>query len=165
MPRVCSVCRHGERQAIDRALIAGETFRYVSQRWGLSLAALVRHRDDHLPVALRKAAEAQGLADALDLVAQLKAVNSAAFTVLQEARQTGDGELALKAINTVVKQLEMVARAGGALPEAPTVNLYVLPEFVEARVVLLRALLPYPDARAAAAEALLALEGAGDRRN
>lgn len=33
-----------------------KTFRYVSEQWGLSLAALVRHRDDHLPADLLRAA-------------------------------------------------------------------------------------------------------------
>ena len=161
MPRVCTVCRHPDRQAIDRALISGEAFRYVSERYRLSLAALVRHRDDHVPVALRRAAEAQGLADALDLVAQLKAVNSAAFRVLQEARDAGDGELALKAIDRVVRQLELVAKASGDLPEAPTVNVFLLPEFVAVQTAVVDALSPYPDARDAVVARLLALEGAG----
>lgn len=161
----CTVCRHAQREAIEKALISGETFRYVSERYTLSLAALVRHRDEHIPEALRRGQGEQDLAHAVDLVAQFKAVNGASIQILHQARQTGDAELALKAVDRVVRQLELVAKAGGQVDDRPQINLYVLPEFVEARVVLLHALLPFPDARAAAAEALLALEGAGGRRN
>jgi hypothetical protein len=161
MPRTCTVCRHADRKAVDQALVAGETFRYVSQRYGLSLAALVRHRDDHLPVHLRRAAEAQGLADALDLVNQIRAMNGASIQVLEQARAAGDGELALKAIDRVVRQLELVAKAGGQIDERPQVNLYVLPEFVAVQTAIVEALGPYPEAQQAVVARLLVLDGAG----
>src|SRR6266576_154420 len=43
MPRQCAVCVHPERQAIDRAILAGEPKSVISRRWGLPPDATERH--------------------------------------------------------------------------------------------------------------------------
>ena|SRR2546430_2054303 len=43
MPRQCAVCVHHERQAIDRAILAGEPKSVISRRWGLPPDATERH--------------------------------------------------------------------------------------------------------------------------
>src|SRR5438105_1095656 len=49
MSRVCTVCTHAERAAIDAALVAGDASRDVARRFGLSATAASRHRTAHLP--------------------------------------------------------------------------------------------------------------------
>lgn len=44
MGRSCSVCADPGRQAVDEALLAGEPYRNIAQRSGISLGALSRHR-------------------------------------------------------------------------------------------------------------------------
>jgi hypothetical protein len=166
--RKCTVCAHPERQAIDKALLSHqEKYRDIALRFSLNRMSLWRHRDDHLPLRLVEAQAATDVRAALDVVKQLEAINGAALRVLTEARTAGDGELALKAIDRIQRQIELQAKLLGELDERPQINITVHPEFVAARVVLLRALLPYPDARTAAAEALLALDqgDGGGRRN
>jgi hypothetical protein len=72
MPRVCTVCRHDERAAIERALVANEPYRSVMVRYGLSKAALIRHKADHLPAALLAAQAAADEARALDVMRELR---------------------------------------------------------------------------------------------
>jgi hypothetical protein len=48
MPRLCTVCSHRERDAIDRALIDGEPNQRIATAHGLTESAIRRHRDRHL---------------------------------------------------------------------------------------------------------------------
>lgn len=48
--------------------------------------AVQRHQDAHLPAVLVKAAEQEDMAHALEVVKQLKAINTAALAVLADAR-------------------------------------------------------------------------------
>ena len=60
MPRTCTVCTHQARKDIDKALLDGGPYRGVAERFGASASAVYRHRQDHLPKALVKAAEVAG---------------------------------------------------------------------------------------------------------
>jgi hypothetical protein len=44
MARPCSVCQHGQVSDINKALVAGEPYRYIAQRFDTSVPALQRHR-------------------------------------------------------------------------------------------------------------------------
>jgi hypothetical protein len=158
MPRTCTVCSHPERAAIDRALVAGASLRDIAGQYRVSKSAAERHRADHLPAALVKGKEAQEEAHALDVVKQLKAINAATVAILSEARRAGDPDTALKAIDRIQRQIELQAKLIGELDERPQVNILVAPEWLQVRSALLVALSPYPEARAAAAGALVRLE-------
>lgn len=161
MPRTCTICTHAERRAIDAALAKeSDSFRNIAKRYGVSITALSRHKSDHLPARLVKAQEATDIRAALDVVAQLRVINGAALSVLKDARDAGDGELMLKAIDRVYRQIELQARLIGELDAGGTVNVFVSPQWVEVRTALVAALSPYPDARQAVALALAALEAA-----
>jgi hypothetical protein len=108
-----------------------------------------------------KAAEVEDVRQALDVVAQLKAINSASLQVLADARRAGDGELALKAVDRVFRQIELQAKLLGELDDRPVVNVLLAPEWLQLRGALLSALTPYADARMAVAGALASLEASG----
>ena len=154
MTRVCTVCAHSDRHSVDTALLSGATFRDIAKRYGLSLAALFRHRSDHLPAALVQAAGAEGVRQALDVLAQLKHINAAALTVLRDAKAAGDGDLVLKAVDRVMKQIEVQARLLGDLDDRPQINVLVSPEWVQLRGQIVAALAPFPEARVAVAAVL-----------
>ncbi|HEY8745812.1 MAG TPA: hypothetical protein VIU62_22220 [Chloroflexota bacterium] len=128
--------------------------RNIAAQQGLSPAALQRHKNDHIPPPLAAEHQEQQQAYALDVLAQLKAINAASLGVLKDARQSGDGELVLKAVDRVQRQIELQAKLLGELDERPQVNVLVMPEWVTLRARLLVALAPYPAARLALAEAL-----------
>lgn len=158
MPRTCTVCTHSDRAAIDSALLAGTALRDIARRHAVSKDALFRHRDTHLPAVMVQAAAETDVRHALDVVAQLKAINAAAMTVLRDARNVKDGDLALKAIDRIYRQIELQAKLLGELDERPTINVLVSPEWLQVRAVLLEALAPYPEAVAAVSGRLVALE-------
>ena len=154
MPRRCTVCAHPDRPTIDQMLVNLRPFRTIADHFGLSHQAIMRHHDDHLPAALAKAQEQEDVRRAIDHVAQLKVINAATVAILKDARQSGDHDLALRAIDRVQKQIELQAKLIGELDDRPQVNVLVLPEWLAIRSALLAALAPYPEARAAAAKAL-----------
>jgi len=159
MARTCTVCRHPDRPAVDMSLVNHRPYRHIAARFRLSTSALVRHHDDHLPATLAKAKEAEDVAHAIDVAAQLKAINAAALAVLADARRAGDGLLSLKAVDRVQRQIELQARLLGELDDRPVVNVLVAPEWLLVRATLLDALGAYPEARSAVAARLVALEG------
>ena len=166
MPRTCTVCTHPERRAIDQELVAGHLVnRRIAARHRLVESSVRRHAANHLPASLAKAAAAEDVAHAIDVVRQLKAINGACLAVLDGARRTGDGELVLKAADRVQKQIELQAKLLGELDERPQINLLVAPEWLAVRSALLEALAPHPDARAAVAERLLALDAPNGHRD
>jgi len=152
--RVCTVCAHAERHAIEKLIVGGTPNRRIATHHGLSEAAVRRHAAEHLPVALVKAQEAEDSAHALDVVKQLRHINAAALTVPRDAKAAGDGELMLKAIDRVHKQVELQAKLLGDLDDRPVVNVLVTPEWQQVRAQILAALDPYPEARFAVAGAL-----------
>ena len=181
MPRTCTVCTHPERAAIDKALVDGQPYRSIAQHFAASPDAVLRHKESHLrdllaQVKQRHAAheatlgaavqeqEAAKVEQAIDIVKQLKAINAASVSILHEARQAGNAETALKAVDRVLKQIEFQARLLGELDERPQVNVLLAPEWVSIRASLLAALGPFPEARAAAAQHLLSLESSNGHR-
>jgi DNA-binding transcriptional ArsR family regulator len=151
MARPCSICTHSSRDAIDEALIAGEAYRKISERFGVSPAALSRHLRRHLVALLagRREVEADNL---LEQVADLQ---RQAQAIKDKAEAAGDLKTALQGIRELVRIIELLAKLRGELDTRPVVNVLLSSEWLQVRAVLLRALAPFPEARQAAAAALL----------
>lgn len=72
MPRVCTICTHSQRTAIDRALVTGESYRDIAGRFAVSKAALERHKKSHLPETLVQAKAAQEMSDGIEVMDELQ---------------------------------------------------------------------------------------------
>ena len=163
MPRTCTICTCPDRDDIDRALVAGTALSEVAALFRVSDDALSRHKANHLPATLAKARGAEEAATADGLLSRLRKLNRETAAILKEARKEGskDNELALKAIARVEKQIELEGRLLGELNDRPQINLYLSPEWLELRAVIVTALAPHQEARSAV---LRALEGLGNGR-
>jgi hypothetical protein len=161
VPRSCTVCTHEARAEIDRALVAGETFRHIAARFDTSTGALQRHKADHLPVKLAKAQEAEEVAQADDLLGQVRDLQGRALAILGKAEEAGELRTALSAIREARGNLELLAKLLGELDDRPQVNVLVSPEWLELRTVIVGALEPHAEAQRAV---LGALGGVGDGR-
>jgi hypothetical protein len=75
-----------------------------------------------------------------------------------EMKRVDVRELLLKAVGQVRPSIELLAKLGGELEERPVLNLVLTPEWLTLRTALLDVLAPYPEARAAVASRLQALE-------
>jgi len=159
MPRSCTVCEHAEREAIDRALVGDASNRSVASLYDVSEAAVRRHKANHLPAKLVLATAAAEVAQADNLLEQVRALQGRAYGILDKAEGAGDLRTALGAIREARGNLELLAKLLGELDERPVLNLNVSPEWLELRTVIVGALEPYSNARDAV---LGALEGAGN---
>jgi hypothetical protein len=161
--RACAVCGHAERDEIDRRLVAGEAYRDIARQFQLSKDSLARHRPRHLSPALVKVAAAREEARGEALLDQVQALIARGQRIADRAEQNGRDIQALAAIRELRPLLELLGRLTGELKDRPavTVNVLTLPEWSNIRSKLLAALLPHPEARAAAASALAELEAAG----
>ncbi len=159
--RTCTICSHAARAAIDAALVSGASLRDIAGQFHVSKTAVARHADGHIAATVTRSQEAREEAQALDVVRQLKAINTAALEILAKARKIDDPDTQLKAIDRIQRQIELQAKLLGDLDERPQVNVLLSAEWISVRTVLLAALAPFPDARVAAATALLQVEGNG----
>lgn len=110
MPQTCKICRHDKRNEIDRALLAGEPYRYIVKQFGTSTSALVRHKADHIPVALSKAREASTVDYGDDLFRHVKDLNRRTLAILEQAEVSGDPRTALAAIRECRGNAELLAK-------------------------------------------------------
>jgi len=55
MTRRCTVCAHRKKTEIDAALVSGEPYRSIVQRFALSPDSVYRHKARHLPAELAQA--------------------------------------------------------------------------------------------------------------
>jgi hypothetical protein len=169
------VCCHERRSEIDAALVAGEPYRHIAARFGVSTTALQRHKADHLPASLVAAQEAQEAANADTLLDRLRDLLDRADSqytlargLVAKAVSTGDLRAATGALgagNGAIREaracLELLAELEGELDRRPTLNLTISAEWVTLRAAMLDALTPYPDARVAVAKRLALVEANG----
>jgi hypothetical protein len=159
MPRRCSVCTHPQVEKINAALVAGDaSVRSLASLYAVSESALRRHKSNHLPATLARAQDAAEVANADGLLNQVEDLRSKAYSILLKAEAAGDLRTALAAIREARGCLELLARLLGELQEQPVINILLSPQWVTIRTVLLDALTPFPEARVAAAAALLEVD-------
>jgi hypothetical protein len=163
MPRKCSICSRVDRAEIDRAAIAGAPYRSIARQFHTGAAAVLRHKAEHLLAELVKAKQAEDVAQADDLLAQLLGYRRRADALLDKAEHDDDYRSALSAIREARSCLELEAKLRGELDERAQVNVLLAPEWLAVREVLLAALWPYVEARQAVAAALVEIEGGQQR--
>jgi len=128
MPRVCTICSHPNKADIDKALLSGESFRNLSERFGTSTSALFRHKQEHLPVSMIKAQQVQEMTYGESLVGEMQNLIARTEGILREAERVGDLRLALDAIKQSRANLEMMAKLAivqqrsEVLPAEPTLE-------------------------------------------
>ncbi len=161
MPRPCSICAHDQAHVINVALVQRDGYRTVAHQYSVSVDALKRHAKEHLPEMLTKARDAVEVADADDLLSRVEGLHERTLAILEAAEGSGELRTALSAIKEARGNLELVGRITKELDERPTFNLYLSPEWLELRAVIVGAVEPYPEARESV---LRALEGGGNGR-
>ena len=138
----------------------GIAFPALVAKYRVSKDALSRHKANHLPATLVKAQEAQEVAQADDLLEEVRSLQGRALGILDKAEDAGDLRTALGAIREARGNLELLAKLLGELDER-TVNVLITPEWLQLRAVVVGALEPHLEARRAV---LRAIEAVGDGR-
>lgn len=147
MPRVCTICTHSERPAIDMMLVNGSAYRTVAERFGASPSAVLRHKSDHLPSTLAKAQEAKEVANADSLLDQIRSLQATTLRILSKAENAGAFVPAVLAIKEARGNLELLAKMLGELDERPQVNIMTSPQWVQIQAVIMNDLADDPERR------------------
>jgi hypothetical protein len=140
MPRRCTVCDHLESHSINEALVTGAPYRSVAKRFELSESAVYRHKTEYLPAHLLKARQVDEVAQADDLLDQVRHLQTHALDILERAEKTGDLRSALAAISQARGNLELLGKLAGELDERPVVNVLLSPQWLMIRTTMLEAL-------------------------
>jgi transposase len=111
-------CSSPERAAIDKALVAGESFRNIAERVSISSAALFRHKN-HLAQAIVKASENREERLGETLLDEMRRVQRKAWELLARTESDGDHRGSIVALREVRECLESL---GEMLAKANTAN-------------------------------------------
>lgn len=136
MPRTCSICGHPKRTEIDAALLRSDTLRNIAARCTVSVGALIRHRERHLPVTLAHAREARETEMGEGLMGEATKLRARAFRILEAAEKAGQLDTALKAIRELRGILELLGKLDGQLAERATTVQRIEVHYVDKQVVL-----------------------------
>lgn len=151
---VCSVCSSKYLAAIEAAIASGEPKSTVARRHGVSRHAIKRHVEHSLEGVIVPASRPELEGRLHDLDGRLVGLEAVLQRTLEDAMAAGKASTLVAVARELRMTLESIAKLRGQLDERPVVNLAVVPEFRAMTSRLLDALLPYPEARLAAAGAL-----------
>jgi len=146
VPRSCTICEHPERKAIDRALVGETSNLSVSSLFDVSESAVRRHKANHLPAKLVMAEKAHEVAEADDLIDQVRNLQQRALAILDRAEEAGELRTALAAISQARGNLELLGKLAGELAQGGQVNIHLNAEWIEIRGLIFDALQPHPQA-------------------
>jgi hypothetical protein len=134
MAMTCTICNGPDREAIDKALVAGTPYRHIASQYGTSTGALQRHKKEHLPQALVKAKEVQEISHGDALVAQMADLNKRTLQILENAEKDKDSQTAVRPIREIRGNLELSGKMLGELGKQKTeskhLHLHNIPESV-----------------------------------
>jgi hypothetical protein len=135
--------------------------RRVAAQYGLSEQAIRRHRQ-HIPQLLVKASQAMEVAQADDLLDQVRDLQRRALGILDKAEAADELRTALAAIAQARGNLELLGKLAGELQQEGATNIQIAlvehPDYARLREAILVALEPHVEARWAVAAALRGIE-------
>jgi hypothetical protein len=175
MAKHCTVCRSEHRAGVELGLVHGLSAAVLADRYGLSKQAIGRHARVHLSPATAAALLMAAKPTEIDLDALTEREGSALLVNLvhqrsrlaayaEKALADGETTVAVQCERVIASNLEICGKLLSKFVlrhEHHHAHLLIHPDYLRLRQALLAALRPYPDACAAAAAALHALETDG----
>jgi transposase-like protein len=154
--RVCTICSHEQRFAIEELLATRQsTYRGIARKYGVSEDAVSRHvKAGHVSQLLALAADAERAAQADNLLDRIEALHRRTLAILEAVEDTDEHRTALAAIREARANLELIGEVTKELDRAGTINWEINVEWQEVKALILTALGPHPAAREAVFHAL-----------
>jgi hypothetical protein len=171
----CRGCNHPERVRIERLLAAGASIKGAARKFAIDHHALRRHWINHVSADARAAYIAgAGVAkdqleevvadESLALIDHYRIVRGGLYKGFGAASEIGDGNALALLAGRLHENLRDCARLTGELQQGPLLsvqnNVSVGPDYARAIAVIVSAVAPYPEARAAVIAALRDLDAA-----
>jgi len=111
--RLCTICSHPERQAIDAALLVHEAgYRNIARRFSVDYTVLFRHAQTHLREQIRESKALSEQLRADNLLAKLAALDERTLQALDTAEQQGDLRMVFTGVVVSRGNIEAFARLG-----------------------------------------------------
>jgi transposase-like protein len=154
--RVCTICSHEQRFAIEELLATRQsTYRGIARKYGVSEDAVSRHvKAGHVSQLLALAADAERAARADNLLDRIEDLHSRTLAILEAVEGADEHGTALAAIREARRNLELIGEVTRELDRAGTINLELTVEWQEVKAVLVNTLASYPEAQQAVFNAL-----------
>lgn len=141
MPQACRTCQHPRLAEINTRLVRGVSVRALAAEFGIGYKSVERHRDAHIPRALRKAQNAIEMSEGDRLLGELRELHETTMGMIADALRPGepdeatihlsemlgqpppkerppgyqDKQIALKAIEVARRNIELLLRVAGEL--------------------------------------------------
>jgi len=144
-----------KEQQVREMLLDKKPIRAIARDTGFSRKAIETYRDESLPEKLIQARNIKDIAEADDVVEQIRCIQARTLAVLDEVESKGDHALFFKGIREVRENAKLSAELVGKLATQPTINVLVLPEWLTLRERIVAALRPYPEALEAVRNAII----------
>ncbi len=157
MGRTCTVCSHKDVEEINKQLLSGPSLRTIAAQFNLTKTSLIRHRESHIPDLLLKSNDIQEIVKADVLLVQLGEIREKTLSLLDKAEQAADTRVygaPVAYLREVREQIKLLAELEGRLAAQPQITIVNNPQWVELRTLIITALEPYPDAKAAVVDAI-----------
>ncbi len=130
----CKACSHPQRAHIDAWILdPAKSYPAISNEFGLSQQVLKRHAKNpdcsvkSIVDKIRNLDEWADLEETLNTARQLKAINTVAWETLKKARDKGNPQLVLQAVDRVLAQIKHQDEKLGEIDRSPTVNILIAP--------------------------------------
>ena len=157
----CTICNHPQRVEIDKALIAGVSYRAIARQYGVSREAVGRHkRNGHIAEQIEKAArkkeikrageiasvveekERREVADADRLLRVVEGLLAECLRMVKGA-QVGDEGTKLRAVREARETAKLLLEVQGELAANPVINITLIEtQLNEIRALVLGDLCP-----------------------
>jgi transposase-like protein len=113
MPRLCSICAHPQRTAIDAALLRhAASYRGIASQFHVDDESLRRHEHRHLRLSWQLSKELGAMLSADNLLTELAKLLDETWAILTDAKRQGDVGHALAAIREGRGNVEAYAKLG-----------------------------------------------------
>jgi len=139
---------------VREMLLNKAPLRAIARATGFSRKAIETYRNESLPEKLIQARNIKEIADADNVVEQIKIIQARTLAVLDAVESEGDHALFFKGIREVRENAKLSAELAGKLAAQPQFNITLSAEWIELRTIMLTALDPFPEAKLAVANAL-----------
>jgi hypothetical protein len=160
MPRVCTICNHPQRAAIEAAIVTGTVNSEIACKFDVGRMSIERHATNHLIAAIKEAKQEQAVQSgsiALERMTRGEGIVDEILDEFWNEKKQKAPELALKALAELRRQVELRAKLEGELDEH-SITITAIPEWRELRALLLDALAQHPQAKMAVIRALEAYD-------
>jgi len=150
----CKACNFPGHEEHDKALLTGKiSDSDYAKIVGCASPSIARHRG-HISEEIAQSAKAQAILTADQLFKSIQDEAAIVRELRDEARDEGNIELALKAVDRALKCIEIYAKVRGLIRDGPQVNILINPQWIELRTLIVKALDPFPEAKVAVVGAL-----------